>query len=57
MMYIYIYIFSRLVYPVDRNPLVFVTQSLHCLDDLSECYVEIIVDHHHIDVFVVFALQ
>lgn len=49
--------FLFLINPIDRYPLMFVAERIQRLNHFSECYIKIIVDHNHVDVFVVFPLQ
>lgn len=46
-----------LVDPVDRYPLVFVTEGFQCVRHGPECDVKVLVDDDHVQVFVILALQ
>lgn len=46
-----------LVDPVDRHPLMFVTQDLEGVENLSEGCVEVFVHDHHVQILFVLSLK
>lgn len=46
-----------LVDPVDRHPLMFMTQDFECVENLSEGCVEVFVNDHHVQILFVLSLE